>query len=249
MHVLSIVSMIPLLSMGFARAENPVWQGFRQEIEANLDQQIERAESFEELDTRFRSLASTLSPHPSAVSLGPDQMGPAIDDFVKFYSGPAREFYAGALQRYKQYHPMIHEIFARQGVPMELAWIGLVESGYNPHARSSRAALGIWQLLPETAARYGLTVGPHSDERTDPIKSTLAAARFLRHLYNTFGDWNLVLAAYNSGEQRVSQSITRAGTVDFWELARRQVLPRETQDYVPAVLAAALLGRAWPMPE
>ena len=96
---------------------------------------------------------------------------------------------------------------------------------------------------------YGLAVGPGSDERTDPVKSILAAARFLWHLYNTFGDWNLVLAAYNSGEERVSRSIALGRTSDFWELAQRQLLPRETQDYVPAVLAAALLGGAQPGPE
>lgn len=109
---------------------------------------------------------------------------------------------------------MIREVFAREGVPIELVWIGLVESGYNPLARSRRAAVGIWQLIPETAVSYGLAVGPGSDDRTDPVKSILAAARFLRHLYNTFGDWNLGLAACDSGEERVSRSIALGRTSD-----------------------------------
>lgn len=203
------------------------------------------ARSFDELDARFRSgVRAAISYEQSkASSLDSDSMPPIVDDFVKFYSGPARGFYARAVQRFEQYHPMIREIFAREGVPMELAWIGLVESGYNPVARSRRAAVGIWQLIPATASRYGLAVGPRTDRRTDPVMSTLAAARFLRHLYNAFGDWNLVLAAYNSGEERVSEAIARGGTTDFWELARRQLLPRETRDYVPA---AVLLGRTSP---
>ncbi|MBI3697627.1 MAG: lytic transglycosylase domain-containing protein [Acidobacteria bacterium] len=136
---------------------------------------------------------------------------------------------------------MIERIFAEEGVPLDVLWVGLVESGYNPLARSPKNAAGIWQLIPETAARYGLSVNGR-DDRSDPAQATRAAARHLRFLHQTFGDWLLALAAYNAGEQRVAAAIERAGARDFWQLARLGLLPRETQDYVPAVLAARLLG-------
>jgi membrane-bound lytic murein transglycosylase B len=232
----------------------PPWEDMQRDIEAKLDQQLERISNFNALEARFRASTqrSTAPAEPGGVessrasSLATNGMPATVGDFVRFYSGPGRGFLENGIQRLKQYLPMIREIFTREGVPADLIWIGLVESAYNPAARSSRAAVGMWQLIPETASRYGLAVGASVDERTDPVKSTLAAARFLRHLYQVFGDWNLVLAAYNSGEKRVLQSVARGGTTDYWTLAQRQLLPRETQDYVPAVLAARVVGQSWP---
>lgn len=250
----SSVSVILVLSAAIAVAQQTlVLPDIHRHIEDKLDQQLERISSFEALDSRVRAStqgwAAAASPSmesSSASSIVIRGMSATVGDFVRFYSGRGRGFYENAIQRLKQYRPMIQEIFTREGVPADLIWIGLVESAYNPAARSPREAVGIWQLIPETASRYGLAVGTRVDERTDPVKSTLAAARFLRHLYEVFGDWHLVLAAYNSGEQRVLQSVARGGTTDFWELAQRQLLPRETQDYVPAVLAARLVGQSWP---
>lgn len=248
------VSMMLLASVAIAVPEQTApWEEMQRDIEAKLDQQLERISNFEALDARFRGSAQgSAAPTESgadplaASSLAMNGLPSAVGDFVRFYSGPGRSFYENGIQRLKQYLPMIREIFTREGVPADLIWIGLVESAYNPAARSPRAAVGMWQLIPETASRYGLVVGTRVDERTDPAKSTLAAARFLRHLYEVFGDWNLVLAAYNSGEQRVVESIARGGTTDFWDLAQRQLLPRETQDYVPAVLAARALSQRLP---
>lgn len=231
------------------------WEEIQRDIEAKLDQQLQRISNFEALDARFRAsrqrsalLTEPGSADPStASSLALNGLPASVSDFIRFYSGPGRNFYENGTQHLQQYLPMIREIFSREGLPADLIWIGLVESAYNPAARSPRAAVGMWQLIPETASRYGLAVGARVDERTDPVKSTLAAARFLRHLYEVFGDWNLVLAAYNSGEQRVLQAVARGGTTDFWELARRELLPRETQDYVPAVLAAKLVGDGRPL--
>lgn len=248
------VSLMLLLSAAIAVAQQvPLGQDMQRDIEAKLDHQLERISSFEALDARFRANTrgwtapanpGRVEPFPAS-SLAVSEMPATVGDFVRFYSGPGRGFYENGIQRLKQYRPMIQEIFTREGVPADLIWIGLVESAYNPVARSPREAVGMWQLIPETASRYGLAVGTRVDERTDPVKSTLAAARFLRHLYQVFGEWNLVLAAYNSGEQRVLQSVARGGTTDFWELAQRQLLPRETQDYVPAVLAARVVAQNW----
>ncbi len=128
------------------------------------------------------------------------------------------------------------EIFAEEGVPRELLVVAAVESSYDPLALSSRGARGLWQLMPETAARLGLRVGQRVDERVHPVRSTRAAARYLRELYLEFGDWLLALAAYNAGEARVAAAIERAGTRDFWRLAAVGLLPEETRRYVPAVL-------------
>jgi membrane-bound lytic murein transglycosylase D len=127
-------------------------------------------------------------------------------------------------------------IFIEEGVPLELLVVAEVESGFNPLALSPKGARGPWQLMPATAERFGLRVNELVDERIHPERSTRVAARYLRELYEMFGDWRLALAAYNAGEQRVSRAVERGGTRDFWRLAELQLLPMETRRYVPAIL-------------
>ncbi len=143
-----------------------------------------------------------------------------------------------ALARYNSYHDILTRILVEERIPIEALSIALIESGFNPRALSPKGARGIWQLMPDTARRYGLVVAPGNDHRMRPERSTRAAARYLRDLYQMFGDWKLALAAYNAGEGRVARAIERAGVRDFDELARRRLLPIETRNYVPAVLAA-----------
>jgi soluble lytic murein transglycosylase-like protein len=143
-----------------------------------------------------------------------------------------------ALARYNSYRDILTRILIEEKLPLEVLSVALVESGFNPLALSPKGARGIWQLMPDTARRYGLTVAPGDDHRTHPERATRAAARYLQDLYRMFGDWELALAAYNAGEGRVQQAIERAGVRDFNELSRRKLLPLETRNYVPAVLAA-----------
>ena len=169
------------------------------------------------------------------------ELRPIVGDFVRYFQGPGVKRFRTSLNRLQSLRPMITRVFLEEGLPPDLVWVGLVESGYDPVARSPKNALGIWQLMPETAMTFGLTVAGR-DERTDPEKSTRAAARYLKSLYTKFGDWPLTLAAYNAGERRVQGAIERASDRDFWRLAAAGLLPRETQAYVPAVLAAQYLG-------
>lgn len=127
-------------------------------------------------------------------------------------------------------------IFAEEGLPVELIVVAAVESNFDPLALSPKGARGLWQLMPATAQRFGLRVDRLADERTDPARSTRVAARYLRELFNRFGDWQLALAAYNAGEARIEAALQRHGAKSFGELASRRALPEETMQYVPAIL-------------
>jgi membrane-bound lytic murein transglycosylase D len=164
-----------------------------------------------------------------------------IEDFVRYFQGPGSKAYRASVSRLQKYRSMIARVFREEGLPQEMVWVGLVESGYDPMARSPKDALGIWQLIPETATIFGLNISAR-DERTDPEKSTRAAARYLKFLYGRFGDWALTLAAYNAGDGRVQSAIDRAQDRDFWRLSASGMLPRETRAYVPAVLAAQFMA-------
>ena len=141
----------------------------------------------------------------------------------------------------------IARVLQEHGLPPGLTSVVAVESAFNPQALSPKGARGLWQLMPATARRYGLKVEPHTDDRIDPLKSTHAAAAYMKDLFAQFQDWPLALAAYNAGEVRVARAMTRTGARDFWTLRRRGALPEETLQYVPAVLDK--IGGALDAPE
>lgn len=178
---------------------------------------------------------------PAAASGVEGSISPQVTAFLNYYRGRGRNRLNAGLSRLAAYRPMMARIFREVGVPDWLLAVGLIESGYNTTALSPKQALGIWQFIPATGARYGLQRTAFVDERQHPEKSTRAAARYLRDLHALFGDWQLALAAYNAGERRVAQAIQRAGVRDFQTLAAKGLLPAETINYVPSVLAAAQL--------
>ena len=165
--------------------------------------------------------------------------------FVELFTGRLRGFLQDGLRRSAQYLPMIQDVFRAEGLPLDLAYVPLVESAFKPDALSRAKAKGMWQFMRGTALENGLKHDWYIDERAEPEKATRAAAKYLKTLYSTFGDWHLALASYNGGPGRVQTAIKRSGGVrDFWKLsASRRYLPRETRDYVPLILAAVIVAR------
>jgi hypothetical protein len=159
-----------------------------------------------------------------------------------FLKGNGR-FLRESLERRDKYYPVMAQIFEDEGVPHELLSLAMIESGYNVHARSNVGAVGMWQFMKSTARLYGLNVGLFEDQRKDPILSTVAAARHLKDLYNIYKDWYLVLAAYNAGPGAVAKAMVRSGTSDFWNIARKGRLTKQTRDFIPRFIAAALIIR------
>lgn len=169
---------------------------------------------------------------------------PEVRRSVATFQTDLRDFFHGALVRGAKYLPTMTDMLLREGLPAELAYLPLIESGYRPLAVSSAGAVGPWQFIPETGKRYGLRIDSMVDERRDPIKSTEAAAAYLKDLHEMFGDWELSLAAYNSGENRVARILADTGAPDYWAMRARGYLPSETSQYVPRFLAAVQIASA-----
>src|SRR5271166_3160947 len=164
--------------------------------------------------------------------------------FINYFSSPrGRATLEHAWARSGRYRDMIARTLKEQGVPQDLIYLAQAESGFQPLALSRAGARGMWQFMAQSGALYGLERSWWVDERQDPEKATLAAARHLKDLYKQFGDWYLAMAAYNSGASTVQHAVERTGYADFWELYRRGVLPQETRNYVPIILAETIIAK------
>jgi membrane-bound lytic murein transglycosylase D len=168
---------------------------------------------------------------------------PQVQHFLDLFTGKRRELVTLWVNRSGQYLGMIREVLRSRGLPEDLAYTAMIESGFKPDAVSRVGAKGMWQFMAPTARRYGLRVDSWVDERYDPEKSTRAAASYLRDLYKQFGSWTLAQAAYNAGEMKVIRAIRKTGSSDFWTLAESKHLRRETKDFVPQIHAATVIGR------
>jgi membrane-bound lytic murein transglycosylase D len=166
-----------------------------------------------------------------------------VEQFIKYYQTKGRKVFSRWLARSRRYIPLMKRLLREKGLPEDLVYLALIESGYNPRAYSRRKAMGIWQFRYQTGKRYGLKVDWWIDERRDPVKSTIAAARYLKHLYDRFECWYLAAAGYNAGEGKILRAIKRYKTEDFWELTRYPYLKRETKNFIPKMIAAALVAK------
>ena len=173
----------------------------------------------------------------------PLMMTDQVAGYISYFSGRGRGVFERAFARSGRYHDMIVSTLKDEGVPQDLIYLAQAESGFHPLAVSRVGARGIWQFMGSRARGYGLTHSMYVDDRQDPEKSTRAAAHHLKDLYNQFGDWYLAMAAYNSGPGTVQAAVKRTGYADFWELYRRNVLPKETRNYVPIILAMTIVSK------
>ncbi len=163
--------------------------------------------------------------------------------YLAFFQGPGRKWFGKWLARAGRWTPQFRPILKEHGVPEDLVYLAMIESGFSATATSWASAVGPWQFIEETGRRHGLRVDFWIDERRDPWKSTHAAALFLGKLHREFGDWYLAWAAYNAGPGRVKKGIELEGTRDFWALADGRAFRAETQGYVPKLIAAALIAK------
>jgi membrane-bound lytic murein transglycosylase D len=164
--------------------------------------------------------------------------------FVDYFSGPAHKVFQRWLERSSRYLPMMQQTFAEEGLPLDLVYLAMIESGFNNRAYSWAHAAGPWQFIEGTGRLYGLHNDWWCDERRDPVKATRAAARHLKDLYNAFdGDWYLAVAAYNAGSGKIRRAVEMYETRDFWELSRGSYLKPETKNYLPKLLAALLIAK------
>lgn len=184
---------------------------------ANLENEIKNS-----LDFRF-------TPHP------------LVQGFINYYQGRGRGTMETGLRRSGQYMNMARKIFREEGVPEDIVWLGQVESAWRPTARSWAAASGLWQFIPGTGARFGLRQTAYVDERNSFEKATRASARYLKWLYNRYGDWELAMGAYNTGEGNIDRAIRRAGSANFWNIY--PYIAQETRNYVPNILAVILIAK------
>lgn len=159
-----------------------------------------------------------------------------VQKFIDLYSGQLRRSVSYMLGAQNFYMPIFEEALEAYGLPLELKYLPVIESALNPRAVSRVGATGLWQFMLNTGKRYGLTVNSLVDDRRDPVKSSYAAAHYLSDLYKIYGDWNLVIAAYNCGPEKINQAIHRSKQNDYWQIY--PYLPRETRGYVPAFIAA-----------
>jgi membrane-bound lytic murein transglycosylase D len=193
------------------------------------------------VDARVKAQAEAeIKSTPSDLPL---MMTDQVAGYISYFSGHGRGVLENALTRSGRYEDMIRRVLKEEGVPQDLIYLAQAESGFHPLALSRVGARGIWQFMASRALGYGLKRDWWVDDRQDPEKSTRAAARHLKDLYAQFGDWYLAMAAYNSGPGTVQSAVKRTGYADFWELYRRNVLPRETRNYVPIILAVTIMAK------
>jgi LysM repeat protein/soluble lytic murein transglycosylase-like protein len=195
------------------------------------------------------------APTGSSAVIGADLLGSAQYDLpveanlavrneLEFLVHQRHAVVGGWMRAAERYHEWVRDVFASHGVPRDLSYLGMIESGYRPTVRSHAGAVGMWQFMPSTGRGMGLRIDETVDERMDPVRATHAAARHLRYLHRRFnGDWSLAAAAYNAGEGRINRGMGRFGARDFWDLANRGDLAQETRRYVPRLYATTIIAK------
>ncbi|MES2744003.1 MAG: lytic transglycosylase domain-containing protein, partial [Bdellovibrionota bacterium] len=209
------------------------------EIDDSIDQELQSS-----VDGHVPEIGTEDDEIGKAISQGlPVEINENVDRWIDYFANKNHDAFQRFLDRGQPYKKMIVATLRDSGVPSELYYLAMIESGFVLNAHSSASAKGFWQFIPGSGRRYGLRVDKFVDERVDPWRATVAASLYLADLNNVFNSWYLAMAAYNAGEGRIMGAIMRGKTRDFWELVRKKALPSETMDYIPKVLAAYMVGK------
>lgn len=211
-------------------------------LEAHADVGFEEADLAEEQDTSVEGGEPGDEISHNTTQGIPLEMNADVERWIEYFTVKDAERFRRFMERGQKYKAMITAVLKDQGIPTEIFYQAMIESGFATHATSHASAVGVWQFIRETGRRYGLRVDHYVDERRDPMRATIAAALYLKDLYNVFQSWYLAMAAYNAGEGRILGAIMRAKTRDFWEMVRMRALPSETMNYIPKFLAATTIG-------
>jgi membrane-bound lytic murein transglycosylase D len=203
-----------------------------------IDEPVDESE-----DASDTTDSATAPPEEEPTYDVPIVINESVEGHLEYFQTTIRERFAMWLQRSKQYLPVMKDIFKQHGLPEDLVFVALIESGFNPYAYSRSRASGPWQFITGTGRKYGLKINEWIDERRDPVKSTEAAARYLKDLYEQFGSWPLALASYNAGEGRVARAIAKTRSDDFWKIKQTHHLRPETRNYVPKFMAATIIAK------
>lgn len=213
----------------------------REQIRAHDEEELALAKAQEEIAKSNHPLYLDLV-DPREFDI-PVDVTPEVEKWVRYFTGDGRKYYHRWLTRSSRYRPMMYQELEKAGLPRDLVYLSMIESGYNPHAYSSADAAGLWQFISSTGKLYKLRIDWWVDERRDPEHSVKAAIAFLGELNQIFGDWRLAWAGYNTGPGRVRRAVRDSGSSNFWDLSRGPYLHPETDDYVPKIMAAAIIGK------
>jgi membrane-bound lytic murein transglycosylase D len=223
------------------------------EIKSASESRPQPAENAKEPEILVEDLPLEPSPLPSVQKVNnptqsekrriPMVMNASVQRWIEYFTVRDRIRFQRFLDRGERYREVVESVLEENDIPAELFYLAMIESGYRTEAHSHAKARGVWQFIPGTAERYGLRIDRYVDERQDPIRSTEAAAKYLRDLYNVFGSWHLAMAGYNAGEIRVLRAVFKGKSRNFWKLSEAKALPKETAEYVPKFLAVVLIGQ------
>lgn len=200
---------------------------------------IPKAKQFTEADLRPAPVGET----PLIFDI-PIAYNSRVKYWIEYFQTSGRSWYVKWLERSTRYLPMFQKTLKKHGLPQDLAYIAMIESGFSTQASSHASAVGPWQFIRETGQRYGLRVNWWIDERRDFMKSTEAASKYLKKLYGMFNNWYLVAAGYNTGENRIKRLVKTHKTKNFWKIAQKNEFHAETRDYVPKLIAALLIAKS-----
>lgn len=207
-----------------------------------IDKVIERVDLHSIAVSSPRARAPQNDEITQTIAHMPVEINEAVKKWIDYFTVKDRERFLRFLERGEKYRPMVLEVLREEGLPEDLYYLAMIESGFATAATSHASAVGIWQFISATGRRYGLRVDSFVDERRDPMRATAAATLYLKDLHNVFQSWYLAMAAYNAGESRIMNAIMVGKTRNFWDLVKKKVLPSETMNYIPKFLAAVIIG-------